>query len=73
MATETKTVKKVKIKIPKTRDNADDVYVAVNGKSWLIKRGEYVEVPECVAEVLQHQEEMLSQAMDYEAAAQAKA
>ena len=69
MATETKTVKKVKIKIPKTRDNADDVYVAVNGRSFLIKRGEYVEVPEYVAEVLQHQEEMLAEAMAYEEAA----
>lgn len=72
MATETKTVKKVKIKIPKTRDNADDVYVAVNGRSFLIKRGEYVEVPEYVAEVLQHQEEMLAEAMAYEEAAKPK-
>lgn len=73
MATETKTTKMVKIKIPKTRDNADDVYVAVNGRSFLIKRGEYVEVPEYVAEVLQHQEEMIAEAMAYEEAAQAKA
>lgn len=72
MATETKTVKKVKIKIPKTRDNSDDVYVAVNGRSFLIKRGEYVEVPEYVAEVLQHQEEMLAEAMAYEEAAKPK-
>lgn len=73
MATETKTTKMVKIKIPKTRDNADDVYVAVNGRSFLIKRGEYVEVPEFVAEVLQHQEEMLAEAMEYEEAAKANA
>lgn len=73
MATETKTTKMVKIKIPKTRDNADDVYVAVNGRSFLIKRGEYVEVPEYVAEVLQHQEEMLAEAMEYEEAAKANA
>ena len=72
MATETKTTKMVKIKIPKTRDNADDVYVAVNGRSFLIKRGEYVEVPEFVAEVLQHQEEMLAEAMAYEEAANPK-
>lgn len=72
MATETKTTKMVKIKIPKTRDNADDVYVAVNGRSFLIKRGEYVEVPEFVAEVLQHQEEMLAEAMAYEEAAKPK-
>ena len=72
MAAETKTTKMVKIKIPKTRDNLDDVYVAVNGRSFLIKRGEYVEVPEYVAEVLQHQEEMLAAAMAYEEAAKPK-
>lgn len=73
MAAETKTTKMVKIKIPKTRDNSGDVYVAVNGRSFLIKRGEYVEVPEYVAEVLQHQEEMLAEAMAYEEAAKANA
>lgn len=72
MAAETKTTKMVKIKIPKTRDNSADVYVAVNGRSFLIKRGEYVEVPEFVAEVLQHQEEMLAEAMAYEEAAKPK-
>ena len=72
MATETKTTKMVKIKIPKTRDNSADLYVAVTGRSFLIKRGEYVEVPEFVAEVLQHQEEMLAEAMAYEEAAKPK-
>ena len=60
--------KKVKIKLPLTRTEKDDVYVAVNGKSYLIKRGEYVDVPESVAEVLQHKEEMLSLSMDFEEA-----
>lgn len=76
MATETKTVEKektVKIKLPLTRTEKDDVYVAVNGKSYLIKRGETVEVPASVAEVLQHKEEMLAQAMEFEAQAAAKA
>ena len=71
MATETK--KTVKIKLPLTRTEKDDVYVAVNGKSYLIKRGETVEVPACVAEVLQHKEEMLAQAMEFEAQASANA
>lgn len=31
----------------------DDVFVAVNGRSFLIKRGETVQVPACVAEVLE--------------------
>lgn len=77
MATETKTtetkVKKVKIKLPLTRTEKEDVYVCVNGESFLIKRGEEVEVPDFVAEVLQHKEEMLAEAMEFEAQAQANA
>jgi hypothetical protein len=65
--------KNVKIKLPLTRTEKDDVYVAVNGKSYLIKRGVTVEVPESVAEVLQHREEMLTQAMAFEAEAAEKA
>ena len=64
-------VKKVKIKLPLTRSEKDDVYVCVNGESFLIKRGETVEVPDYVAEVLQHKDEMLAQAMEFEAQAQA--
>lgn len=71
MATET--TKKVKIKLPITRTEKDDVYVAVNGKSYLIKRGVTVEVPASVAEVLQHKEEMQAQAMEFEAQATANA
>jgi hypothetical protein len=69
----TTTEKKVKIKIPLTRTEKDDVYVAVNGKPYQIKRGETVEVPESVAEVLQHKEEMLAEAMEFEAQAAANA
>jgi hypothetical protein len=64
---------KVKIKLPLTRSEKDDVYVAVNGKSFQIKRGETVEVPDYVAEVLQHREEMLAEAMEFEAQASARA
>lgn len=65
--------KKVKIKLPLTRSEKDDVYVCLNGASYLIKRGETVEVPEGVAEILQHREEMLATAMEYEAQASANA
>ena len=34
----------------------DDVHVGVNGKSWLIKRGEKVKVPRFVAEVIANSE-----------------
>lgn len=63
---EKKTPKMVKIRLPLTRTEKNDEYVAVNGKSYLIKRGETVEVPDYVAEVLQHSEEMLSVSMAYE-------
>ena len=62
MAEETKTAtpkeKMVKIRIPKYKANQEDVPVWVNERSWLIKRGVEVEVPECVAEVIRHSEEM---------------
>lgn len=53
----TETEKLVKIRIPRSRDNQDDVFVGVNGRTWLIKRGVEVEVPECVAEVIRNAEE----------------
>lgn len=65
------TTKKVKIRLPLTRTEKDDVYVAVNGRSYQIKRGVDVEVPDYVAEVLQHKEEMLTQSMEFEAQASA--
>lgn len=61
-----KTEKTVKIKLELTRSEKDDVPVGVNGRTWLIRRGVYVEVPECVAEVLQHREEMLSNSIEFE-------
>lgn len=69
MATTNTTNKMVKIRIPLTRNEKNDVYVAVNGRSYLIKRGETVEVPEAVAEVLKLKEDMLAEAMEYEAQA----
>ena len=69
MATNNTTNKMVKIRIPLTRNEKDAVYVAVNGRSYLIKRGETVEVPEAVAEVLKLKEEMLAEAMEFEAQA----
>lgn len=70
--TENKPEKMVKIKIPLTRTEKDDVYVAVNFKTYMIKRGVEVEVPACVAEVLQRKEEMLAEAMEFEAQAASK-
>ena len=52
-------IKKVKIKLPKIKGEAEDVFVSVNNYTCVIKRGEEVEVPVFVKEVLDHQEKML--------------
>ncbi len=47
--------KTVKIRLHKDNDKyRDDVQVIVNGQVYLIKRGIEVEVPDFVAEVLEH-------------------
>jgi hypothetical protein len=61
----TETEKLVKIRIPRERDRQDDVFVCVNGRTWLIKRGVEVEVPECVAEVIRNAEDVAEQAYAY--------
>lgn len=43
---------------------ADDVFVAVNGKAYKIKRGERVAVPSSVAEVLHHSSKQDNAAAD---------
>lgn len=63
----------VTIKLPVTRTEKEDKWVAVNGKSMQIKRGVEVEVPLCIAKALEHQEKMLIEAMEYEAAVMGKA
>lgn len=59
--------KTVKIRIPRTDPKQADVFVSVNNYNCLIKRGTEVEVPDFVAEVLRHQEEMMEVAAMYEA------
>ena len=58
----------VRIRLPKTKELQDDVFVSVNNRTWLIQRGVYVDVPACVAEVLQHAEEMTEEALRFVAA-----
>lgn len=64
-ATKTEKEKLVKIRIPRERERQDDVFVCVNGRTWLIKRGVEVEVPECVAEVIRNAEEVAEQAYTF--------
>ena len=49
----------VKIRIPRLKKEESDVFVSVNDYTCIVKRGVEVEVPDFVAEVLQHREEML--------------
>lgn len=47
--------KMVKVKLFKdSHDYREDVFVAVNGERYLIQRGVEVEVPDYIAEVLEH-------------------
>ena len=47
--------KMVKVElIQDNHDYKDDVFVAVNGERYLIQRGVEVEVPDYIAEVLEH-------------------
>ena len=64
---EPKKHKMVKIRIPRTKKDQEDVFVSVNNYTCIIKRGVEVEVPYFVAEVLKHQEEMLEKIMEFEA------
>ena len=64
--------KMVKIKLPKSKDQKEDVFVSVNFRTYQIQRGVEVEVPDFVYEVLQHQEEMLEQIMLFEEKVQSK-
>lgn len=56
----------VTIKIPRNSKDNSDVFVSVNEKTWLIKRGVAVEVPLCVAEQIQHQERMEEEIYQFE-------
>lgn len=62
--------KLVKIKLPLDKDHKDDVFVSVNERTWLIKRGVEVTVPECVKEVIRNSEAMQAEAYDFEEKAQ---
>ena len=64
--------KMVKVRIPRTKSDQEDVFVSVNMYNCIIKRGVEVEVPDFVAEVLRHQEEALEEIMLFEEAAQKK-
>lgn len=57
--------KLVKIRLPLTKELKDDAFVSVNDRTWQIQRGKEVEVPECVAEVLLHQQKMYEESLTF--------
>lgn len=59
--------KMVKVKIPRTSKKQQPQFVSVNNYSCLIKPGVEVEVPDFVAEVLKHRDEMMEVAANFEA------
>lgn len=66
---EKKEVKKeelVKIRLPRRTKNDEDVFVSVNERTWLIKRGVEVEVPACVAELIRNSEEMQEEMYEFQ-------
>ena len=60
--------KTVKVTLPIITENDMVQYVAVNGRSFQIRRGEEVEVPECGAEVLRLSELQKREAYRYQQA-----
>lgn len=56
MADNASKTKKVRVKVPYDRWDENDKFVGVNGEVFQLKRGEYVEVPDYVAEVLENGE-----------------
>ena len=65
--------KTVRVKIHKDRgDKSTHQFVSVNDRNFLVKKGEWVEVPECVAEVLNRREQRMEISDAYIEAAKKK-
>lgn len=64
--------KMVKIRLPLTREDTKALFVRVNHRTWLIPRGKEWEVPECVAEVIEHAEQQELERMEFERKVQKK-
>ena len=56
----------VYVKLPRVGVEQEDVFVSVNNRTYIVKRGEKVAVPAAVAEVLAHQETMLETILNFQ-------
>lgn len=63
--TETKTNDLVTVFVPKQNKNDTQLFVGINGKRYLIKKGVKVDVPRPVAEVIANSEAMSKIADEY--------
>lgn len=54
------------VKLPRVGVEQEDVFVSVNNRTYIIKRGEKVAVPKSVAQVLAHQEKMLETILNFQ-------
>ncbi|MBR6538105.1 MAG: hypothetical protein IKT67_12990 [Lachnospiraceae bacterium] len=63
----TATGKKIRVKLPRANGhNANqDEFFSVNFKNYIIKRGEYVEIPEELAEVIENGEKAEDAAFEF--------
>ena len=55
----------ISIRLPLTKELQDDVFVRVNQRTWLIKRGVTVKLPACAVEVLEHSEQATMDGLRY--------
>lgn len=63
------TEKMVKVRVPRDKSRKEDsIFVSVNEKTYQVKVGEWVEVPESVAEVIQTSIDAMDEAYEKEAA-----
>lgn len=64
-AQKTEPKKTERILIPIDDDHREPVFVGINGKTYLIKRGEEIDVPREIAEVLRNANEQRLSAIKY--------
>lgn len=58
------TEKMVEVYIPKTHPDEEDEFVSINMRTFIVKKGERVKVPECVAQQIEHKQTMRYAALE---------